>query len=144
MKKYVRFITSSFLALWRSFAKVSFTKMKINVKTFSTAEAAVGKNSYCRYSTKWVFLKISQKFTGKHLCWSFLWFIKVNTYNFIKKGLQHSCFPVNVGKFLRRPFERTRLVSATVSVWAVVSENPLLKVCAKAITSAKNSTIFTI
>ena len=30
--------------------------------------------------------------TGKHLCW-----------NFIKKRLQHRCFPVNIGKFLRTP-----------------------------------------
>ena len=31
-------------------------------------------------------------FTGKHLCWRFV------LINFIKKRLQHSCFPVNVAK----------------------------------------------
>ena len=34
-------------------------------------------------------------FTGKHLWWSL--FLS----HFIKKRLQHSCFPVNIAKFLR-------------------------------------------
>ena len=31
-------------------------------------------------------------FTEKHLCWSLF-------FNFIKKKLQHGCFPVNIVKF---------------------------------------------
>ena len=41
--------------------------------------------------------------TGKHLCWSLL-FNKVaglQVCNFIKKRLQHNCFPVKFVKFLR-------------------------------------------
>ena len=43
-------------------------------------------------------------FTEKHLCWSL--FNKVaglQCRSFIKKRLQHSCFPVNIAKFLRAP-----------------------------------------
>ena len=45
-------------------------------------------------------------FPGKHLCWS-LFLIKdykgPQACNFIKKRLQHRCFPVNIAKFLRGP-----------------------------------------
>ena len=43
-------------------------------------------------------------FTGKYLCWS-LFFNKMQAFsrNFIKKKLQHRCFPVNIAKFLRTP-----------------------------------------
>ena len=41
-------------------------------------------------------------FTGKHLCWS-LFLIK-RTYNFVKKRLQHRCFPVNIANILRTAF----------------------------------------
>ena len=47
-------------------------------------------------------LKNLANFTGKHLCWS-LFLTKFLT-NFIKKTLQHSCFPVKFAKFLRAPF----------------------------------------
>ena len=43
---------------------------------------------------KKVVLKKCTIFTGKHLCWSLFC-------NFIKKRLQHRCFPVNIAKFLR-------------------------------------------
>ena len=39
-------------------------------------------------------------FTGKHLCWSL--FLQ----NFIKKRLQHRCFPVNIEEFLRTHFSQ--------------------------------------
>ena len=42
-------------------------------------------------------------FTGKHLSWR-LFFIKVaglKACNYIKKRLQHRCFPVNIAEFLR-------------------------------------------
>ena len=41
-------------------------------------------------------------FTGQHVCWS-LFLIKLQAWNFIKKRLQHRCFPVNTAKFLRAP-----------------------------------------
>ena len=44
-------------------------------------------------------------FTGKYLCWS-LFFNKnagLQTCNFIKKKLQHMCFPKNIAKFLSTP-----------------------------------------
>ena len=44
-------------------------------------------------------------FKGRHLCWS-LFFNKVGglqACNFIKKRLQHSCFPVKIAKFLKTP-----------------------------------------
>ena len=40
-------------------------------------------------------LKHFAMFTGKYLCWS-LFLIK-----FIKKKLQHRCFPVNIARLLR-------------------------------------------
>ena len=46
--------------------------------------------------------KFFAKFTGKHLCWSlFLLKLQAQAHNFIKKILQHRCFPVNIVKFLR-------------------------------------------
>ena len=47
------------------------------------------------------------KFMGKHLCWSLFF------NNFIKKRLQHKCFPVDFSKFLRTPFFRTSPVAAS-------------------------------
>ena len=41
---------------------------------------------------------------GKHQCWS-LFSINLQAYNFIKKRLQHRCFPVNITKFLRTSLE---------------------------------------
>ena len=62
------------------------------------------KEPYVRRSRSQMFLKIGilknfPIFTGKHLCRSlFLW-------NFIKKRLRHSCFPVK--EHFKRTFERT-------------------------------------
>ena len=36
---------------------------------------------------------------GKHLCWSLI--LTPHFFNFIKKRLQHRCFPVNIAKILR-------------------------------------------
>ena len=41
-------------------------------------------------------LKTFTKFTGKHLENTQVW-------NFIKKRLQHKCFPINIAEFLRAP-----------------------------------------
>ena len=74
IKKYVRFITSSFFTLCRNTTVISGTfsraaKTKIlNDETFPAAEASMGKNSRCSCSTKSMFLKIVQKFIEKHLC----------------------------------------------------------------------------
>ena len=42
-------------------------------------------------------------FTGKHLCWSLFLSenVSLQSYNFIKKRLQHRCFPVKIAQFLR-------------------------------------------
>ena len=53
-------------------------------------------------------------FTEKQLCWS-LFLNKVaglKAYNFIKKRLQHTCFPVSIAKFLKTFFYRTPSVAA--------------------------------
>ena len=43
--------------------------------------------------------------TVKHLCWSLFNKVAVlKTCNFIKKRLQHRCFPVKIARFLRTPF----------------------------------------
>ena len=53
-------------------------------------------------------LKNFANFTGKHLCWSpFL--IKLQAWNFIKKRLQHRCFPAKFAKFLRTAFFKENL-----------------------------------
>ena len=46
-------------------------------------------------------LKNFANFTGKQLCWSL--FLEPQASNFIKKRLQHSCFPTKFPKFLRSP-----------------------------------------
>ena len=43
-------------------------------------------------------LKNFANFTGKHQCWSLF------LVNFIKKRLQHKCFPVKYANFLRTTF----------------------------------------
>ena len=43
-------------------------------------------------------LKNFANFTGKHQCWSLF------LVNFIKKRLQHKCFPVKYANLLRTPF----------------------------------------
>ena len=61
------------------------------------------KNTITRSSRSKMFFKIGVLknyviFTGKHLCWS------LKVCNFTKQRLQHWCFPVNIAKFLRKPF----------------------------------------
>ena len=46
-------------------------------------------------------LKDFANYTGKHLCWSL---IGLQASNFIKNRLQHRCFRLKFGKFLRTPF----------------------------------------
>ena len=51
-----------------------------------------------RWSLKKDVLKNFANFTGKYLCWSLF---LIRTCNFIKKRLQHRCFPMKFAKFLR-------------------------------------------
>ena len=78
-------------------------------------EAATGGVLY-----KTLFLKFFAIFTGKHLRWS----VFVNTVagpkpcNFIKKRLQHRCFPVNIAKMFKNNFlYRTPPVAASVKMF---------------------------
>ena len=64
-----------------------------------------------RSSCSQIFFKISVRknfanFTGKRLCWSLVLidFAGLEAYNFIKKKLQHRCFPVKFWIILRTPF----------------------------------------
>ena len=60
------------------------------------------RSSHWRCFWKKAVLKNFVNFTGKHLCWSHLsvtWGSKAC--NFIKKRLQHRCFPVKFAKLLR-------------------------------------------
>ena len=69
-------------------------------------------NRSCRQkcSVKKAVFKNFSILTRKHLCWS-LFMIKSQafrsqTWNFIKKRLQHRCFSVNTAKFLGTPILR--------------------------------------
>ena len=67
---------------------------------------ANSRSSHWRCSIKKPFLKILQKFTGKHLCRR-LFFNKtawLRPTTLLKKRLRHMCFPVNFAKCLRTPF----------------------------------------
>ena len=59
-------------------------------------------SSYSQMVFKLGVLKNFAKFTGKHTCWS-LFLIKL-AFNFIKKRLQHRCFPVKFADFFRTAF----------------------------------------
>ena len=54
------------------------------------------RSSHWKCTVKKSVLKNFANFTGKHLYWSLL-----QVCNFIKKRLQHWCFPVKFAKFLR-------------------------------------------
>ena len=71
-------------------------------------------------------LKGFVNFTGKHLCWS-LFFDKVTeACNFIKKRLQHSCFPAKFANFFRTFFCRTPPVAASVNSDPFLANVPVL------------------
>ena len=60
---------------------------------------------------KIVVLRNFEIFTGKHLCWS------LQTCNFIKKRLQHRCFPVNISNFLRTASFIEHLLAFKLNSW---------------------------
>ena len=58
------------------------------------------RSSHWRSSVEKGILKTFANFTGKHLCWNVLIH---SVKNFVKKRLQHRCFPVKFAKLLRTP-----------------------------------------
>ena len=73
-----------------SFHKVLLQRKRAVVRRYSS--------NCLQMSYKSSVLKQFAIFAGKHLCWS-LFLI-----NFVKRRLQHRCFPVNIAKFLRTAF----------------------------------------
>ena len=74
-------------------------------------------------------LKNFTMLTGKHLCWS-LFSLNAPAWVFrsevLKKRLQHSCFPVNIVKFLKNPilkniYERLLLDEPFLWNWLTIS-----------------------
>ena len=83
-----------------SFKRTYFLNDPLRIKTL---EAVV------RMLFKIGVLKNFANVTGKQLCWS-LFLITLQAFNFIRKRLEHRCFPV---EFLKKTFfHRTYLVAA--------------------------------
>ena len=86
-----------------------FTLICLWSKDFRKALNALRKLSEAvvrRWSVKKVFVEISQKLTGKHLCQRFF-FNKVaglRPATLLEKSLWRRCFPMNFAKFLKTPF----------------------------------------
>ena len=68
-------------------------------KAIGSLEVTVSRSNHQRCSLRKAVLERFTAFTGKQLYWS-LFLIK---FNFIKKRLQHRCFPVNIAKILKTP-----------------------------------------
>ena len=104
--------------------------MKRNVSS-SSPTTTLPNGNCCRTSRSQMFFKIVvlenfAHFTGKHLRWR-LALIKI--FKFIKKKLQHRCFPVKFYKFLRTTFfTETPLLAASVGKDILVIAQSL---CAK-------------
>ena len=64
------------------------------------------RNSHQRCSQRKGVLRNFGKFTGKHVCQSLIFdkFASLSPATLLKKRLWHTCFPVNLAKFLRTPF----------------------------------------
>ena len=89
-------------SIFTVFTKYIFPSLLIN---FYYHVVLLLRSSHHRCSMKKGFLRNFTKFTGKHLCQK-LFFNKVTDLRpatLFKKGLWHSCFPVNFAKFLRTP-----------------------------------------
>ena len=62
------------------------------------------RSSHLECSIKKALCKNFAMFTRKHPCWNlFLINLQAQASNFIKKRLQHRCFPVNIAKLLSTP-----------------------------------------
>ena len=72
--------------------------------------------SHQRCSIENVYSKISKN-SQESTCVRLSFLMKLQAWNFVKKRLRHSCFPVNFPKFLREPFstEQTKLFPVAVS-----------------------------
>ena len=72
------------------------------------------RSSHRRYSVKKVFLKISQFHRKTPLLENlFNKFVGLQIYNFIKKRLQHRCFPLKFARFLRTPILKIGCINDT-------------------------------
>ena len=93
------------ISIYKTLLKINLSKQSANKIHSINSLKTKYRSSHPRCSIRKAVLKNFAIFTGKHLCWS-LCFNKVvylQTCNFIKKRLQHRCFPVNIAKFLRNP-----------------------------------------
>ena len=78
--------------------------ISVNITTYTL----ICRSSHRGFSAKKGVLKSFANFTRKHLCWSL--FSKVaglKACEFIKRRLQHRCFPMKFTKFLRTPILKT-------------------------------------
>ena len=71
---------------------------RVRLENYLMRQLPTYRSSHQRNSIKQVVLKHFAIFTGKQL----------KVYNFIKKRLQHRCFPENIAKFLRAPILKNK------------------------------------
>ena len=75
------------------------------VKTLEKNYLYKDRSSPSQILFKISFLNNFASYIRKHLCWSlFNKFGGLQACNFVKRRLQHRCFPVKFAKFLRTPF----------------------------------------
>ena len=119
--------------MWPKSSK-TLVKDKTPVKLQAWHFISKTKSSHRRCSLKKGVHKKFAKFTGKHLCWS-LFSHKVTgqkSATLFKNKLQHRCFLVNFGKFLRTPFSentfgdcfcKTSLYNWSRNKWLLLNSN---------------------
>ena len=105
-KKYSVICDKSYKNLLVNLAK-SFKIQPKCVQTSSKGQLTLNKKKKQPFA---VFFRIGVLknfaiFTEKHLCWSLFLYKKtrLQSWNFIKKRLQHRCFPVNIANFFKAP-----------------------------------------
>ena len=112
--------------LWKPYAKPYGSLMEALVESKSTNRRCSLKKGVLKYFAKFprktpVLESLFNKIAGLAAC------------NFIKKTLQHRCFPVKLAKFLRTPFfYRTPQVATSVlyeSMEKVVKKTVFFKNC---------------
>ena len=90
-------IRSRIISRWK------YNKKDFNKNPAYLSECLIIRSSHRSCSIKYAVLKKFAIFTGKHLLKSLF-----NKVQLFKKRLQHSCFPVNVAKFLRTHILKNR------------------------------------
>ena len=91
--------------LWKMMCSSYYMEKERSSKEVVPITYALGRRSQRRCSITKGVLKNFVKFTGKYLCRSFFFnYVACLPANLLKKKLWHRCFPVNLAKFLRRPF----------------------------------------